>query len=110
VEIPTGPSIDAPVVLSNTWNPSLTICTYCVSPTSPLVSGGAQLQPTPGKGIPSKFSVVPGMFGANCLVWRAASGASSCSDTGRGFGLASFSRPGPSGFAGSTRSGTEVSL
>src|SRR5262245_61392276 len=110
VEIPTGPSSDAPVALLNTWNPSLTIWTYCVRPTSPLVSGGAQLQPTPGKGIPSKFSVVPGMFGANCLVWRAASGASLCCETARGFGLASFSRPGPSGSAGITRSGSEVSL
>ena len=49
------------MVLSKTWKPSLTICTYCVSPTSPLVSGGMQLQTTPGNPIPSKFRLGGGI-------------------------------------------------
>src|SRR5260370_41419549 len=55
VVIPEGANTDATVVLSKTWKPSLTIWTYCVAPTSPLVSGGAQLHATPGKGTPSKL-------------------------------------------------------
>src|SRR5438309_8558765 len=62
VEIPTGPITEAPVVLLKTWKPSLTIWTYCVAPTSPLVSGGAQLHDTPGNGMPSKLSSAVGML------------------------------------------------
>src|SRR5438874_10238588 len=58
-----GPRTEEPVVLSNTWKPWLTICTYCVEPTSPFVSGGAQLHATPGNPIPSKFRIGDGMFG-----------------------------------------------
>src|SRR6266571_2582851 len=62
-----GPRTDEPVVLLKTWKPWLTIWTYCVAPTSPFVSGGAQLQVTPGNGMPSKLSVGAGMFGlASC--------------------------------------------
>src|SRR6266480_3791126 len=60
--IATGPKTEFPVVLLKTWKPSFTIWTYWVAPTSPFVSGGAQLQFTPGKGIPLKLSVVAGMF------------------------------------------------
>src|SRR5215813_6050408 len=63
VVIPDGPNCEAPVALLKTWNPSLTICTYCVAPTSPFVSGGAQLQATPGNGMPSKFLSAAGMLG-----------------------------------------------
>src|SRR3979490_2745675 len=56
VLIPDGPNTDAPVVLLKTWKPSLTIWTYWVAPTSPFVSGGAQLHATPGNGTPSKLS------------------------------------------------------
>ena len=62
------------MVLSKTWNPEFTIWTYCEEPTSPSVSGGAQLQFTPGKPIPSKLSVGEGMLFLKCLVCRAASG------------------------------------
>src|ERR1044072_8203300 len=53
--MPAGPSSDAWVDLSKTWRPSLTIWTYCVAPTSPFVSGGAQLHETPGNGMPLKL-------------------------------------------------------
>src|SRR5207248_6521557 len=56
-----GPRSEAPVVLSNTWYPSLTIWTYWVAPTSPSVSGGAQLQLTPGNGMPSKLRIGAGI-------------------------------------------------
>src|SRR6185436_8523398 len=56
-----GPRTEPPVLLSKTWSPSFTICTYCVAPTSPLVSGGAQLQATPGNPIPSKFRTGDGI-------------------------------------------------
>src|SRR5689334_14993251 len=58
-----GPRTELPVALSKTWKPSLTICTYCVSPTSPFVSGGAQLQATPGYWMPLKFLSAVGMLG-----------------------------------------------
>src|SRR4029453_7767897 len=61
VSIEIGPRTDAPLVLSKTWRPSLTICTYCVAPTSPSVSGGAQLQATPGNGMPSKLRTGDGI-------------------------------------------------
>src|ERR1044072_2302333 len=64
VEMPEGPSNEAPVVLSKTWNPSLTIWTYCVAPASPFVSGGAQLHATPGNAMPLKFATVVGMLGS----------------------------------------------
>ena len=107
--IPAGPYTDAPVDLSKTWKPSLTICTYCVAPTSPFVSGGAQLQATPGNGIPLKLSVGAGMFGA----------ASDCSTTGSfaftwrptcGFAAASRSGIGLSGSAGVLRNVAETSF
>src|SRR5580765_1549735 len=68
-----GPSTEAPVVLLKTWSPVLTIWTYCVAPTSPFVSGGAQLQLTPGKSIPSKLSPGLGMLGAESLLWTTGS-------------------------------------
>src|SRR5262245_64909342 len=60
----TGPMIELPVFLLKTCSAVLTIWTYCVAPTSPFVSGGAQLQLTPGKPIPSKFRTADGIFGA----------------------------------------------
>src|SRR3984893_12086586 len=84
VVIPRGPITEAPVVLLKTWNPSLTICTYCVAPTSPLVSGGAQLHATPGKKMPLKLRIGLGMFGAtrlsntSILSWTTGSGLSLC--------------------------------
>src|SRR4029078_5328144 len=59
----TGPSTEAPVDLFQTCSASLTIWTYWVRPTSPLVSGGAQLQPTPGKGRPPKLALAEGILG-----------------------------------------------
>jgi hypothetical protein len=96
--------------LLKTWNPSLTIWTYCVAPTSPFVSGGAQLQATPGNGIPLKFRPGAGMFGSDGCDWTTVSRTSLCSETARGFGLASISRPGAGGLARISRSGREVSL
>src|SRR5260370_42226917 len=72
VVIPEGPNTDAPVVLLKTWKPSLTIWTYCVAPTSPLVSGGAQLHATPGKGMPLKFRTGLGILGAIRAIREAA--------------------------------------
>jgi hypothetical protein len=88
----------------------LTICTYCVAPTSPFVSGGAQLHATPGNGMPSKLSVVPGMFGANCVDCRAASTRSTWLETGRGFGLASISPAGVGAVTGMLRRACETSF
>ncbi len=64
-----GPRIEVPVVLSKTWKPSLTICTYCVWPTSPFVSGGAQLQLTPGNWMPLKFRIGLGISGVGAFVF-----------------------------------------
>ena len=57
-----------PVVLSKTWKPSLTIWTYWVRPTSPFVSGGAQLQTTPGNEIPGKLRIGEGIFGSGIVL------------------------------------------
>ena len=57
-----GPSSDTPLLLLNTWKPSLTSCTYWFRPTAPSVSGGAQEQTTPGKSMPSKFRVGVGIW------------------------------------------------
>src|SRR6266567_1851695 len=95
VEIPTGPITEAPVVLLKTWKPSLTICTYCVAPTSPLVSGGAQLHATPGKGMPLKLRMGIGMLGnaklfnTSNVSWTTGSGLSLCLCGIFGFSLAS---------------------
>src|SRR5215208_7524195 len=83
----------APVFLSNTRKPWLTICTYCVAPTSPFASGGAQLQPTPGNAMPSKSSVVFGIFGAKRVLWRTVSRAFLWREAGLGFGLTSVWEP-----------------
>src|SRR5919197_4699338 len=61
--IDTGPKTEAPVVLLKKWRPVLTIWTYwsapsgALAPTSPFVSGGAQLQLTPGNVMPSKLRI-----------------------------------------------------
>ena len=68
-----GPSTELPVLLSKTSRPVFTIWTYCVSPTSPFVSGGAQLQLTPGKSMPSKLSSGLGIFGGAGLLWTTVS-------------------------------------
>src|SRR6185503_10769786 len=88
VAIFAGPKVDAPVVLLKTWKPSFTIWTYWVNPTSPSVSGGAQLQATPGKRMPSKLRMVAGIalgaLGDNRslifpkLLWITGSGRSTC--------------------------------
>ena len=95
--------------MSKTWKPSLTIWTYCVAPTSPFVSGGAQLQPTPGNGIPSKLCVGPGMFGAASDCWTTVSFAFTWRPT-CGFAAASRSGIGLSGSAGMLRSVAETSF
>src|SRR6266487_736279 len=110
VEMPTGPKMEAPVVLLKTWYPSLTIWTYCVAPASPFVSGGAQLHATPGKGIPSKASEGTGILGEERDRWRTRSGTSLCCETGRGFRLASSATPEKSGAAGNRRIGGETSF
>ena len=96
--IPAGPKVDAPVVLSKTWKPLLTIWTYWVRPISPSVSGGAQLQATPGNRMPSKLRTVPGMtLGITRprsfpkLLWITGSGPSMCVLGSLGFSFASFS-------------------
>ena len=96
--MPTGPKIELPVTLSQTSIPSFTICMYCVEPTSPFVSGGAQLQLTPGNGIPSKFSSVPGIFGAAGLSCTTGSVRFVCRWTIGGFGCAGWFGPGVTGF------------
>src|SRR5262245_20371806 len=73
VSIEIGPSTDAPLVLSKTWIASLTIWTYCVDPTSPSVSGGAQLQETPGNGTPSKLRTGDGIASGARLFWTTGS-------------------------------------
>jgi hypothetical protein len=54
--------------------PSFAICTYCVAPTSPFVSGGAQLQLTPGNGMPLKFRPALGIAGSASVVCATVSG------------------------------------
>src|SRR5579859_7258477 len=68
-----GPETRLPFVLSKMANERFTHCTYCVAPTAPSVSGGAQhtekaawLKPCPK---PSKFRPV---VGASC--WGARRG------------------------------------
>src|SRR5436309_15512143 len=107
--MPDGPSCDAPVDLLKTWKPSLTIWTYCVAPTSPFVSGGAQLQPTPGKGIPSKLSVGAGMLAGASVRWTTGSDALRCRPI-RGFAAASRSGIDLSGSAGISLSAGETSF
>jgi hypothetical protein len=65
----SGPSCEAPVTLLKTCTARLTIWTYCVAPTSPSVSGGAQLHPTPGNGMPVKFRMGGGMTAGARLPW-----------------------------------------
>src|SRR6185436_20582787 len=114
VSIPDGPSNEAPVVLSKTWKPSLTIWTYCVVPTSPFVSGGAQLHATPGNCMPLKFAFAVGMFAAvNASaaidVWTTRSGRSLCGCTILGFSFASFLGL-KTGCCFISRTGADVSL
>src|SRR5258708_14291954 len=56
------PSSRAPVLLSKTAKDSLTHWTYCVAPTAPLGSGGAEFREKLGRPLPrpSKFSPVAG--------------------------------------------------
>src|SRR5207244_5369992 len=111
--MPTGPSTDAPVALLKTWKPSLTICTYWVAPTSPLVSGGAQLQATPGNPMPLKFRSGLGMLTVMRLVkavklfWTTVSGLSLCLLGIFGFSLA-CSAFDNAGWGFISRSGFEV--
>src|SRR5215467_8319472 len=70
----------APVVLSKTPKPVLTICTNCVAPTAPLVSGGAQLQKL-GKSLacvprPEKLSPTVAETAGPAVVWATGSGSS----------------------------------
>ena len=51
-----GPARDAPVLLK-TSNCELTICTYCVGPTAPVVSGGMQPHPESFAVCPSKLAM-----------------------------------------------------
>src|SRR5258708_32094373 len=54
-----GPSSRAPVVLSKTAKDSLTHWTYCVAPTAPLVSGGAEFTEKLGKPLPRPSKLSP---------------------------------------------------
>src|SRR5258706_8908446 len=80
-ELPSnGPATIAPLVLSNTANSRLTHCTYCVSPTAPLVSGGdASITnpywPCPS---PSKFRPMVAETGGRTCSWSAASATAYC--------------------------------
>ena len=81
-----------------------------MAPTSPLVSGGAQLHVTPGKGMPSKLRPVPGIALGKCLVWRAASGRAMPLIGTCGLGFASWSGVGRIAMGRIERSGREVSF
>ena len=105
-----GPRTELPVDLSNTWRPVFTIWTYCVAPTSPFVSGGAQLQLTPGKPIPSKFSCVPGIFGAASLFCTAVSVRFVCWCRIFGLGWAGLLGLGVTGFGVMSRSFGDLSF
>src|SRR5207248_208331 len=115
-----GPRTEFVVTLSKTWKPSLTIWTYWVFPTAPLVSGGAQLQPTPGKGIPSKLLRAAARLGATAFrveelaewrFWMTGSASSLCRCGIFGFSLASCSSfRSASLHGGSSRSGGETSF
>ena len=95
--------------MSQTSKPSLTIWTYCVRPTSPSVSGGAQLQATPGKPMPSKLRIGFGIEFGKRRVWRAASGVKDGLTRTMGlFGSVSSSRPGFIGSALISRRGFDL--
>src|SRR5215813_3245195 len=72
------PAAIAPVVLLKTPMPVLTICTYWVAPTAPLVSGGAQPQKLAGSPAPRprppKPSPVVAASGVPAVDCRAPSG------------------------------------
>src|SRR5262245_32988176 len=94
----SGASTWFPLVLSHTAIAVLTICMYCVAPTSPFVSGGAQLQFTPGNEMPSKLRFVPGIFGAARLLCTTGSFRFLWSCTICGLGCAGWFGPGFAGF------------
>src|SRR5260370_17543636 len=54
-----GPSCRAPVLLSKTAKDSLTHWTYCVAPTAPLVSGGAEFTEKLGNPLPRPSKLSP---------------------------------------------------
>src|SRR5438552_1601088 len=90
-ELPAvGPATSAPVDLLNTAKDSFTHWTYCVAPTAPLVSGGAELIVNPSEAFPKPSKPKPRagarVAGANAAVcWWAISGSlSGFSPTGRG--------------------------
>src|SRR5213076_430921 len=89
VAMSTGAMTEVPVVLLKTSRPWFTIWTYCVRPTSPFVSGGAQLQPTPGNGMPSKLRIGDGIRGPATVFCWTVSGAFTWERPVFGFGLAS---------------------
>src|SRR5881398_3352057 len=73
------PRSTAPV-FEKTVKSVFTICTYCVPPTSPLVSGGRQLQPLGcshggpnGRQAPSKFCIGPEIGPLPLLLWTTGS-------------------------------------
>src|SRR6266545_5041237 len=112
VAMSTGPKTEAPVLLSKTWKPWLTIWTYWSRPTSPFVSGGAQLQATPGKGIPSKLRMVPGIFGPGIVLWTTGSRALlwSLNLKSDGFSAAICSGDVRCGWVAMARTGREMSF
>src|SRR6185369_15618139 len=74
-------------------------------PTSPFVSGGAQLQLTPGNTIPSKFRIGAGMWPRPIVRWTTGSFTFRLSPATSGFGLISCSTWSRYGIGGSVRSG-----
>jgi len=93
----------------------LTIWTYWVFPTSPFVSGGAQLQLTPGKGMPSHWRIGLGIAGMPIsvlqkLLWITGSGPSWCWCGSLGLRFASCSVSVGGQINGCSRSGRDKSL
>src|SRR5450759_1220756 len=70
-----GRPISAPVVLLKTAYAVFTHWTYCVAPTAPIVSGGAQQPaPAPHTPTPSKLRPLVVATAGPAVVWRAPSG------------------------------------
>src|SRR5205814_179063 len=127
----TAPITDECVAISTTADATGTYARYgfhlglnffdypklSVWPTAPFGSGGAQLQPTPGNGMPLKLRMGVGTFGASRLsvetrlFWMTGSGVSWCRYGTFGFSFASCSAFKSDAFhRGILRSGGEISF
>src|SRR5258708_22607747 len=99
-ELPSnGPATMAPVALSNTAYSRLTHCTYCVSPTAPLVSGGEASMTNPYWLCPrpSKFRPMVAETRRRLCACRAASATAYCGSGDTGLVGRTFSTRGENG-------------